>query len=248
MKEEGERTRSKRRRKMPDEKEGRRTRKLQEDKEVELEENKFEDKEEESFFSSCCSLLLPLLYRQMRRNFSPPQLPVSFPPISALPQHFVFRPLPLLPLTHLIFLVLQHLLTLLLGSSFIHPRHFPSFPLSTPLLTLLFPLSPSFLSISSSSCSPFCSTFVFSSLSSPSLLFLCHPALSIYLLSFFFRGPLPSLSLSWSSSSTFSSFAYFSPSPHSLPPPLVPSSPLTPTVPQLQQAKSAERNLKRYVL
>ena len=113
----------------------------------------------------------------MRRNFSPPQLPVSSPPISALPQHFVFRPPPLLPLIHLIFLVLQHLLTLLLGSSFIHPRHIPCFPLSSPLLTLLFPLSPSF---SSSSCSPFSSTFVFSSLSLPSLLFLCHPAFSIY--------------------------------------------------------------------
>ena len=171
---------------MPDEKEGRRTRKLQEDKEVELEEKKFEEKEEESFFSLCCFLILPLLCRQMRRNFSPPQLPVSSPPISALPQHFVFLPLPLLPLIHLIFLVLQHLLTLLLGSSFIHPRHFPSFSLSTPLLTLLFPLSPSFLSISSSSCSPFSSTFVFSSLSSPSLLFLRHSFfLSIYLLSFF---------------------------------------------------------------
>ena len=82
----------------------------------------------------------------------------------------------LLPLIHLIFLVLQHFLTLLLGSSFIHPLHSPSFPFSppsAPLLTLLFPLSPSSFSFSSSSCSPLSSTFVFSSS-------LHHPALSIY--------------------------------------------------------------------
>ena len=183
----------------------------------------------------------------MRRHFSPPQLPFSSLPIPPSPPTLIPPP-SLLPLIHLIFLVLQHLLTLLLGSSFIHPFHSPSFPFSppsAPLLTLLFPVSPSFFSFSSSSCSPLSSTFVFSFF--PFSSSLHHPALSIY-------GPvIPSSSsspLSWFSSSTFSSFSYFSPSPHSLPPPLIPSAPLplTSTVPQLQQAKSAARNLKRYVL
>ena len=44
-----------------------------------------EDKEGESFFSLYCSLILPLLYRQMRRHFSPPQLPFSSLPIPPLP-------------------------------------------------------------------------------------------------------------------------------------------------------------------
>ena len=139
-----------------------------------------EDKEGESFFSLYCSSILPL-YRQMRRHFSPPQLPFSSLPIPPLPPTLRIPPTSLLPLIHLIFLVLQHLLTLLLGSSFIHQLHSPSFPFSppsAPLLTLLFPISPSFFSFSSSSCSPLSSTFVFSFF--PFSSSLHHPALSIY--------------------------------------------------------------------
>ena len=43
-----------------------------------------EDKEGESFVSLFCSLIPPLLYRQMRHHFSPPQLPFSSLPIPLL--------------------------------------------------------------------------------------------------------------------------------------------------------------------
>ena len=116
----------------------------------------------------------------MRRHFSPPQLPFSSLPIPPSPPTLRIPPPSLLPLIYLIFLVLQHLLTLLLGSSFIHPLHSPSFSFSHPssLLTLLFPVSLSFFSFSSSSCSPLSSTFVFSFF--PFSSSLHHPALSIY--------------------------------------------------------------------
>ena len=134
----------------------------------------------------------------MRRHFSPPQLPFSSLPIPPLPPTLCIPPPSLLPLIHLIFLVLQHLLTLLLGSSFIHPLHSPSFsPPSSPLLTLLFPVSPSFFSFSSSSCSPLSSTVVFSFF--PSLLPFTILLYPFIVLSSFSSSSSSSFPLSWSS-------------------------------------------------
>ena len=186
----------------------------------------------------------------MRRNFSPPQLPASSTPHFALPPTLRILPppppspsypsqlsRPLAPSHTITWLFFYSSTSFSIFFSFFSSSHFTLPFISFLLFLLIFFLLSLFFYI----CLPF-SFFPFSSFPSPSCSFYlssCH---------IFLRRPPPSFPHSWSPRHHFSSFSYFSPSPHSLPPPLVPSASLTPTVPQLQQAKSAERNLKRYVL
>ena len=200
-----------------------------------------EDKEGKSFVSLYCSLILPLLYRQMKRHFSPPQLPFSSLPIPPLPptlrippplpfpSYPSHLPRPSAPSHTITWLFFFLLLLFSLYSSLCLLPSFPShFLLALPSPLHLSSLSPLSLLPFTILLFPFIVLLSFSSSSSSS----------------------SSFPLSWSSSSTFSSFSYFSPSPHYIPRPPVPSAPLplTNTVPQLQQAKPAVRNLKRYVI
>ena len=185
----------------------------------------------------------------MRRHFSPPQLLFSSLPIPPLPPTLCIPP-PLPSPSYPSYLprpsAPSHTITWLFFypstsfsiffSSFFSSSHFTlpciSFLLFLLIFFLLFPL--------------FYIRLLFLPFSSS----LHHPALSIYRPVIFFFVVLLLLPALLVLLSTFSSFSYFSPSPHSLPPSLVSSAafPPTLTVPQLQQSKSAARNLKRYVL
>ena len=204
-----------------------------------------EDKEGESFVSLYCSLILPPLYRQIRRHFSPPQLPFSSLPIPLLPPTLrIPPPLPSpsypshLPrpsatshtITWLFFFSSTSFSFLSFFSSFFSSSHFTLLRISFLLFLLIFfLLSPLFY---------ICLLFL-------PLLFFSSPSCSFHLSSchlFLCRPPLSSRSPGPPRPHSHLSF-FFLLLPHSLPPVPFAPLPLTPTVPQLQQAKSAARNL-----